>query len=1066
MKSANRKPTHFTQQLLFIAISLCLFTTGTQAANIIGHWGSSSYRDVQVSGTTAICTAESSGIDIIDFSNPAKPVLLTNFDTDGQAVGVAISGTKAYIADSNGGLQIIDITNPAAPTLLGNFNTDISPQDIKVVGNKAYIANGRYGLKIIDVINPQTPTLLSTHQTVGDTSDLFVVGDVAYVIEENTGLEIFDVSNPAQLRTLSRISNKEATGIWVAGNIACLCIGDSGFILYNISNPASPQRLGGLDIPMKSVRRAQIVGPKLYLAAGTDGLLVVDITDPQNPTLSASHTLKGNAFNLAISGTTALIASWHGGLNLVNVANAAAPVDLGHYDHASEDASVWVEGSTAFLGTWAGGLEILNLTNPQTPVRIAHYDHPAECVQTVGNTAYICGEYMFRILNISNLNAPSEIGKCGINGRGFAMDINGNTAYVADGSGGFQIIDISDPTKPAVLSTYAPGFGAYPMGVQVVNNTAYVCCSRTGLHILDVSNPRQPQELGIYDTPGRASDVKVVGSTAYVADDSGGLLLINVTDPAKPTLLGSIEPRDQNNQINDVQSVTIIGTYAYVACKLSSTTGTFKVIDISDPAKLSVVKTVNISGMADDLMLYGNKAFITDGGRLSIINLSGTIVNHKVFFPHAACAQGWSTEIALINSSNLGVSGELSAYDDHGNQIGGKIAISLNLHGRSSVTVNDSFITSEKVSYLIFESNSPALAGYTKFQHDSIGYRGALPAVTKVDDPTLYVSHIASNPGWWTGIALLNTTDSSKTLTISFSDGQSRSIDLAAKEHKSFSIRSLFADTAQPQIESAIITNCTGVVGFELFGSNTDKQLGGISLSGKTENTLYFPHIVSDNNWWTGIAAFDPNGSNQTLTITPYAQNGDAFTDITINLVNFIDISNNLASGTKKYLTSAADIGMPAGTAWMKIQAVSQITGFELFGNNPNSWLAGYTGVGLESKKGIFAKFDQAIVFGRQKQNQPVRESANAWTGIALINSEDENGIVSLNARSDDGSLVAAIELPLNPHERIMGTPETIFSGKDLTGASYITYESDRKLVGFQINGDGKLIDALPALKY
>ena len=57
-------------------------------------------------------------------------------------------------------------------------------------------------------------------------------------------------------------------------------------------------------------------------------------------------------------------------------------------------------------------------------------------------------------------------------------------------------------------------------------------------------------------------------------------------------------------------------------------------------------------------------------------------------------------------------------------------------------------------------------------------------------------------------------------------------------------------------LKSAIITNAEGIIGLEIFGN--DMQLGGISLKDGTSTTLYYPHIASDNEWWTGIAAFNP----------------------------------------------------------------------------------------------------------------------------------------------------------------------------------------------------------------
>ena len=112
--------------------------------------------------------------------------------------------------------------------------------------------------------------------------------------------------------------------------------------------------------------------------------------------------------------------------------------------------------------------------------------------------------------------------------------------------------------------------------------------------------------------------------------------------------------------------------------------------------------------------------------------------------------------------------------------------------------------------------------------------------------------------------------------------------------------------------------------------------------------------------------------------------------------------------------------------------------------------MAGYTGVELKSRRGIFATLEQD----------------NGWTGLALVNTESEAATVTLRARNNRGQLKARKDLTLAPHERLIGLVTTIFAREDISEAHYISYESNRELVGFQINGNGRLLDALPALKY
>ena len=269
----------------------------------------------------------------------------------------------------------------------------------------------------------------------------------------------------------------------------------------------------------------------------------------------------------------------------------------------------------------------------------------------------------------------------------------------------------------------------------------------------------------------------------------------------------------------------------------------------------------------------------------------------------------------------------------------------------------------------------PQVQGYTKF-YQAGKYRAAIPAVKEVNTSDIYISHIDSSAQWWTGVSLVNTTSATKELTITFNDGQSRNITLTANQHRAFTIRELFNNQPQPSIKSAVIANASGVIGLELFGTNDGKQLEGIPLTDKTASTLYYPHVDS-NGWWTGIVAYNPSSSGCTITITPYSAQGTPLSPINRDL-----------TGKETYVGVVSELGLPAQTAWFRIDATSPITGFELFGTADGNQLAAYAGGnGAGAKSGVFAKIEK-----------------NGWTGIAFVNTEADAASVTLTAYNDSGS--------------------------------------------------------------
>jgi hypothetical protein len=426
---------------------------------------------------------------------------------------------------------------------------------------------------------------------------------------------------------------------------------------------------------------------------------------------------------------------------------------------------------------------------------------------------------------------------------------------------------------------------------------------------------------------------------------------------------------------------------------------------------------------------------VPEGETLTLdVALAPSSQGTNLYFPHVDTNSPWETEIAIINTSaDQSVGGTLRAYSNAGQELQA-MAISLSPHARRQIKISDEFSASGSIGYLIFEADSDTVCGYTKFyQQDT--FRVAVPAVREVNTSNIYLSHIDSSSDWWTGVSLLNTTSSAKTLSIDFDNGQRKSIALAPGEHQAFAIRDLFEGQPQEDIHSAVITNASGVVGLELFGSVT--RLSGILLKDDTATTLYYPHIASDEEWWTGIVAFNPSPSSSTITITSYTEGGASLGTRELAI----------APGGK-YIGTVAGLDLPPGTAWFRIGSTSAITGFELFGTHDGSQLAGYTGAGISGKQGVFAKVEK-----------------NGWTGIAFVNIEDAAASVTLSAYDNYGTEVATRILSLGSHAKLVQLAQEIF-GQDISAATYIGYSSNKELVGFQLNGssNGMMLDALPGM--
>ncbi len=405
---------------------------------------------------------------------------------------------------------------------------------------------------------------------------------------------------------------------------------------------------------------------------------------------------------------------------------------------------------------------------------------------------------------------------------------------------------------------------------------------------------------------------------------------------------------------------------------------------------------------------------------------------NALYFPHVDSGSQWETEICIINSNDQELSGTLESYDSEGTKISQKY-LTLSGKGRRVLTVGEEFSMPGNIRYMVFSSASSDICGYTKFYQEGI-CRVAVPAVQEINTGDIYIPHIDSSDKWWTGIMLVNTTDVSKTLRINFNTGQTKQINIVPGGHESFTVRSLFGEVPQPGIESAVIEYGEGVIGAELFGC--DKQLGGILLKTEYSDTLYFPHVDSGEEWWTGIQAYNPSLSAASLTVTPYTEDGTALPGFGIEVL-----------AGSKYVEMARNTDLPEEAAWFKIHSTQQLIGFELFGTWDGKQLSGISTVNITRREGVFPKLED-----------------DGWTGVHFVNATDTPANITLSIYDDGGYKINEKSIPLAGHGKFVGLAADMFGGP-ITAGTYLKFSSDKDVVGFQLNGsaDGTMLDALAA---
>lgn len=250
------------------------------------------------------------------------------------------------------------------------------------------------------------------------------------------------------------------------------------------------------------------------------------------------------------------------------------------------------------------------------------------------------------------------IAECTLPGYAKKVALVDTLAYVANGQGGLQIVDISDPESLHVIGEYQPDRDVG--GVAVRDTFAYLALESStsgGLVILNITDPTHPafvgQDISVYafdvaappdDTmyvyiaasywfqvedvhtfpqypsfarrfavPGDTRHAFMVDSMAYLACEQMGLQIIDLSQPDSTALVGWADTP------SNARTVFVDGSYAYVADGRAG----LVIIDVADGTAPVVVGQYDTPGYANGVHVSGNLAYVADGdGGVQVIDVT------------------------------------------------------------------------------------------------------------------------------------------------------------------------------------------------------------------------------------------------------------------------------------------------------------------------------------------------------------------------------------------------------------------------------------------------------------
>ena len=341
------------------------------------------------SSTYALAAAyDDDGFQIINITDPYDPRPVAAA-TDGEGgferlggaryvTTVAIdSSTYALVtASAEGGIQIINITAPPNPVpvahisnVSGSALSDARGIATTVIGSSTYAVVATNGciIHMIDITDPSNPNPTATvTDGCGGLVELNGARGVATtVIDSSTyalvaahadnAVQIINITDPSSPIHVTAVHDSQDSMLHGATAVTATTIGSSTYALVaaqydnavqiiNITDPSSPDLVAFAQDGRDGFDRLEYpegiavvtFGSSTYavVAAFLDGIQIIDITDPSNPTPAASVGSFGDGFNgedvafaTIDSRTYAIIASTTGnGVSIIDIALSSDPL--------------------------------------------------------------------------------------------------------------------------------------------------------------------------------------------------------------------------------------------------------------------------------------------------------------------------------------------------------------------------------------------------------------------------------------------------------------------------------------------------------------------------------------------------------------------------------------------------------------------------------------------------------------------------------------------------------------------------------------------------------------------
>lgn len=553
-------------------------------------------------------------------------------------------------------------------------------------GDYLYVGTGTTisAWNMADTAHPVLAGRTGSTPTSGPIRGMVVVGERLYAAWESPseaigGIAIYSLAAPATPVLIANYDDytlsgwKRPQGLAAAGNHLYLGDSENGVIVIDIADPEAPVARGTLPDIHDFDGGMAVFGTQLVVSGsnflGTRMVIVSDVTDPDEPSLLGFVGMDGGSVLRTVLGETHAIGVGND-LRVYDMRNPFAitevfssPIDLAVHGALVGDV-LYLVGYDA--------IQVWDFADPTAPTLLRTVPAPSFMADQVTDTPF--GPVVLTradrglLLDATQPDEPTIAAQFTLpfGSAAHAVGFDGAHAFIAQNVYGFSRVDAA---TLAPIGRYdadlplQPGQRAFE-DIAVDSGRAYLASWGYGVLIADLADPQNPVELGRFPFPF-AGAIEAHGDRVYVvAATNGGVFgILDVANPAAPQLLGSLDT-------SATYDLAVRGTHAWLVDGSSFGEGGLRVVDVANPASPVVVGRYTDCGDAGgiDVSADGSLAYIAcSDGSLRILdtsNRSQPVLLGSLMLPGGHALPNYNTAHSVVVAGGMAYVGNDYGIDE------------------------------------------------------------------------------------------------------------------------------------------------------------------------------------------------------------------------------------------------------------------------------------------------------------------------------------------------------------------------------------------------------------------